>query len=332
MKKHILIVTTGGTIAMKQNSPFGVVPNDEFVRQLQTFPMLAQIATIDVHEFSNIPSPFMTPARMLELAQLVEHKSETYDGIVITHGTDTLEETAYMLDLLLHTRKPVIFTAAMRSGSELGLDGPRNIVGAVRVAGATRSAGKGVLVVMNDEIDAARDVVKTDSGKTDTFISPSYGLLGIVDPDRVIYYREPYIKEKIFSDVIDEHVDLIKCVSGMDGRFVKASIAAGTKAIVLEAFGRGNIPLGMVPAIEDAIKKGVLVVITSRTHTGRVIPEYGYKGGGNYLVKAGCIMGGDLKGPKMRLKLMALLGKYKDIDRVREYLISEQESMGKVRM
>jgi L-asparaginase len=200
------------------------------------------------------------------------------------------------------------------------------------VAGATRSAGKGVLVVMNDEIDAARDVVKTDSGKTDTFISPSSGLLGIVDPDRVIYYREPYIKEKIFSDVIDEHVDLIKCVSGMDGRFVKASIAAGTKAIVLEAFGRGNIPLGMVPAIEDAIKKGVLVVITSRTHTGRVIPEYGYKGGGNYLVKAGCIMGGDLKGPKMRLKLMALLGKYKDIDRVREYLISEQESMGKVRM
>ena len=331
MKKHILIITTGGTIAMKQNSPFGVVPNDEFVRQLKTFPMLAKIATIDVHEFANIPSPFMTPMRMLELAQLVEVKSQSYDGIVITHGTDTLEETAYMLDLILRTTKPVIFTAAMRSGSELGLDGPRNIVGAVRVAGSTRSSGKGVLVVMNDEIDAARDVVKTDSGKTDTFVSPSCGLLGIVDPDRVIYYRSPYIHEKIFTDTIDENVDLIKCVSGMDGRFVESSVARGVKAIVIEAFCRGNIPLTMVPSVESALAEGVLIVITSRTHTGRVVAEYGYKGGGAYLKKAGCIMGGDLKGPKMRLKLMALFGKFDDVERIREYLISEQNSLGKVR-
>ncbi|MCF7859375.1 MAG: asparaginase [Candidatus Cloacimonetes bacterium] len=326
MKKKILIITTGGTIAMKHNSPFGVIPNDEFTEHLRSFPQLEKIATIDVHEFSNIPSPFIDPPMMLKLAQTIDDKIENYDGIVVTHGTDTLEESAYFVDLISKTQKPVVFTAAMRSGSELGLDGPRNIVGAVRVAGCSRSSRRGVLVVMNDEIDSARDVVKTDSSKTDTFASPSLGLLGIVDPDKIIYYRKSEYHEKIITDKIESNIDLIKCCSGMDGRFIEASLEHKAKAIVIEAFGRGNVPKTIIPAIEKALLQNVLIVLVSRTYTGRVLPEYGYPGGGLFLHKKGVLLGGDLKGPKMRIRLMALFGKYKHVDDVKNYLLNSKDN------
>lgn len=320
MKKNILIITTGGTIAMKYDSQFGVVPNDELSEMLQSFPQLEDVASIDIMEFTNIPSPYMTPDLMHELAKKVDEEMASYDGIVITHGTDTLEESAYMLDLILHTRKPVVFTAAMRSGTELGLDGPRNIVGAVRVAINEDSYNKGVLVVLNDEIDAARDVVKTDSGKTDSFVTPSYGLLGIIDPDKVLFFRDTIIKEKIHTDKLETNIDLIKCISGMDGRYIEASIAHEAKAIVLEAFGRGNVPRDIVPSIRKALEAGIIVVISSRTYTGRVTAEYGYEGGGRFLKEMGCLLGGDLKGPKMRIKLMTLFGKYKKTEKVEKYL------------
>ncbi|MBN1327690.1 MAG: asparaginase [Candidatus Cloacimonetes bacterium] len=320
MKKKIIIITTGGTIAMKQNSPFGVVPNDEFTAGLLSFEQLKDLATIDVHEYANIPSPYMTPEKMLELAKFVDSEIERYDGAVITHGTDTLEETAYFLNLNLKTEKPVVFTAAMRSSSELGLDGPRNIVGAVRAAACEESKGKGVLVVMDDAINSARDVVKTDSGRTDSFFTPLYGLLGTIDPDKITYYRKALFHEKIQTDTIEPNIDLIKCVSGMDSRFLDTAIRQNTRAIVLEAFGRGNIPPAIIPAVRRAIAAGILVVVVSRTYTGRVLPEYGYEGGGLFLQKLGVILGSDLKGPKMRLRLMLLFGKYKEPQIVRDYL------------
>lgn len=320
MRKRILIITTGGTIAMKFDKNFGVLPNNELIEMLHSFPQLNDVAEIMVNEFTNIPSPYMTPEKMLELGKLVEEKVIDFDGIVITHGTDTLEETSYFLDLMLSTKKPVVLTAAMRSGSELGLDGPRNIVGAVRVASDDGAYDRGVLVVMNDEINCARDVVKTDSGKTDAFDTPLYGLLGIIDPDRVIFYRERIIKETITTNKIETNIDLIKCVSGMGTHHLQASIDADVKAIVLEAFGRGNIPKAILPAIQKALDKGILIVIVSRTYTGRVLPEYGYDGGGLHLQRLGLVMGGDLKGPKMRLKLMLLFGKLHSAKLVKEYL------------
>ncbi len=320
MKKKILIVTTGGTIAMKRNSPFGVVPTDKFIKKLKSFPHLNELAKIDISEFSNIPSPHITPQKMLDLAKYIDKKIIAYDGVVITHGTDTLEETSYLLDLVLETNKPVVFTAAMRSSSELGLDGPRNIIGAVRVASSDLSFKKGVLIVMNDDINSARDVVKTDTGKTGAFLTPTYGLLGIIDPDKIIYYRKSVIKEKIPTDNIESNIDLIKCVSGIDDRYMRTSIEKGSKAIVIEAFGRGNVPITLVPAIRKALDKDIIVVITSRTYSGRVLPEYGYEGGGLFLQKIGVILGEDLRGPKMRIKLMVLFGKYKEPELVREYL------------
>jgi hypothetical protein len=189
MKKDVLIILTGGTIGMKSAGSLGVVPSSEFAEFLRQFPQLENVANVDVLDYLNLPSPHITPAMMLDLAKLIDVRILDYDGVVVTHGTDTLEETAFLCDLVLTTRKPVVFTAAMRSGSDLGLDGPRNIIGAVRVASHHDSVDRGVLVVMNDEIHTARDVVKTDTGKVDSFMSPGYGPLGNVDPDTVFYHR-----------------------------------------------------------------------------------------------------------------------------------------------
>jgi L-asparaginase len=320
MKKRILLITTGGTIAMKYEKNRGVVPSNDFIGFLHSFSGIKEIADINIYEHSNIPSPHMTPKMMFELAKYVDEAISFYDGAVITHGTDTLEETAFMLDLVLTTRKPVVLTAAMRSGDDLGLDGPRNIVGAVRVSAHSNSVDRGVLVVMNDEVHTARDVVKVDTGRLGSFESPGYGAIGYVDTDNVVYHRQILFRENVWTEKINTAVDLIKATAGMDERFVEASINAGASGIVFEAFGRGNLPPIMIPSIKKAIDKGIVVVIVSRTHTGRVLPEYGYEGGCKILSEMGAVLGGDLKGPKARIKLMCLLGKYDDVDIVKKFM------------
>lgn len=325
MKKNILLILTGGTISMKSVGSLGVIPTSELADFLRQFPQLSGVAKVDVMDYLNIPSPYMTPQMMFDLAKMIDLKIIDYDGVVITHGTDTLEESAFLADLVLTTRKPVVFTAAMRSGGDLGLDGPRNIIGSVRVASHHDSIDKGVLVVMNDEIHTARDVVKSDTGKVDAFMSVGVGPLGIVDPDNVVYHRSTLYRENVWTDNLDTRVDLIKAVAGMDGKYINCSIESGARAIVIEAFGRGNLPKEVLPDIKHAIEQGVLVIIASRTYTGRVLPEYGYEGGGKDLQDMGAILAGDLKGVKVRLKLMTLFGKYKDADTVRRFFLQSQE-------
>jgi L-asparaginase len=319
--KNILIILTGGTIAMKASGTAGVVPSTEFAVFLRQFPQLNSVAHVEVMDYLNVPSPYMSPQMMFDLAKLIDIKIIDFDGVVITHGTDTLEESAFLCDLVLTTRKPVVFTAAMRSGNDLGLDGPRNIIGAVRVASHHDSMDKGVLVVMNDEIHTARDVVKSDTGKVDSFISMGYGPIGNVDPDMVVYHRSTLYRESVWTDQLDTRVDLIKAVAGMDGKFIRCSMDSGAVAIVIEAFGRGNLPKSLIPDIEAAIASNILVVIASRTYTGRVLPEYGYEGGGKHLHELGAILAGDMKGVKVRLKLMALFGKYHNTDVVRRFFL-----------
>lgn len=325
MKKNILLILTGGTISMKSVGSLGVVPTSELADFLRQFPQLSGVANVEVMDYLNVPSPYMTPQMMFDLAKMIDLKIIDYDGVVITHGTDTLEESAFLADLVLTTRKPVVFTAAMRSGGDLGLDGPRNIIGSVRVASHHDSIDKGVLVVMNDEIHTARDVVKSDTGKVDAFMSVGVGPLGIVDPDNVVYHRSTLYRENVWTDNLDTRVDLIKAVAGMDGKYINCSIESGARAIVIEAFGRGNLPKEVLPDIKHAIEQGVLVIIASRTYTGRVLPEYGYEGGGKDLQDMGAILAGDLKGVKVRLKLMTLFGKYKDADTVRRFFLQSQE-------
>lgn len=304
---------------MKASAGAGVVPSSDFGGFLRQFPQLNGVANVDVMDYLNVPSPYMSPQMMFDLAKLIDLKIIDYDGVVITHGTDTLEESAFLCDLVLTTRKPVIFTAAMRSGSDLGLDGPRNIIGSVRVACHHDSIDKGVLVVMNDEIHTARDVVKSDTGKVDSFVSLGYGPLGNVDPDTVVYHRSTLYRESVWTDQLDTRIDLIKAVAGMDGKYIRCSIETEAQAIVIEAFGRGNLPRNIMPDIQAAIAANILVIIASRTYTGRVLPEYGYEGGGKNLLDMGAILAGDMKGVKIRLKLMALFGKYHNADIVRRF-------------
>ncbi|MCB5231295.1 MAG: asparaginase [Candidatus Cloacimonas sp.] len=325
IKKKVLIITTGGTISMQYHSEHGVVPDDNLIQLLNNFPQLTSVAEIEVLEYANMPSPHITPKQMFELAKLVDEKIEYYDSVIITHGTDSLEETAYLHDLVLKTRKPVIFTAAMRSGSDLGLDGPRNIVGAVRAAVHEESIDKGVLVVMNDEIHTAHDIVKSDTGKLESFVSPNYGILGIVDPDKVVYQRQLLTRDNVWTDELEYNIDLITVAAGMDGRYVDCSIKNGARGIVIEAFGRGNVPPTMVEAIKRAVDMGIVVVVVSRAFKGRVLPEYGYEGGGLHLQRIGVILGEDMKGPKARLRMMALFGKYKDPQQVKKYFTSVVE-------
>ena len=241
-----------------------------------------------------------------KVQELLRH--EDILGVVITHGTDTLEETAYLLDLVHNSEKPVCLTGAMRSAAEISPDGPVNLLCAVRTAASSEARGKGVLVVMNEEIHAAREVVKSHSANTETFVSPFWGPLGYVDPDRVVFRRNTLGRQSIRPPELVEDVHLIKLASGSDSLLIDFLVERNVRGLVLEAFGRGNVPPAALPGIRRAVEKGIPVVITTRTIAGRVLDVYGYEGGAKTVLEAGGILGGETSGPKARLKLMLALG------------------------
>ena len=321
--KKILVITTGGTISMKATKS-GVVPSLSGKEILKLIPEIKNIADLTLHEFSNIPSPMMTPQMMFELSLYISKVIDDFDGVVITHGTDTVEETAYMLFLTLQTLKPIILTAAMRSNEESGLDGPRNLLNAIRVATNDKSIDRGVVLAINDEIFSAREVYKSSTNLTNAFEAPHYGILGIVDADDVIFYRKSELRYKYEVKELEYKVELIKLYSGVGRKFIDCSIAAGTKGLIIEAFGRGNVNPEIKTGILDAIKLGIPVIITSRVPTGRVLGIYAYEGGAKQLEEAGAIMAGDLKGDKARLKLMVLLGKKMNIEQIKQSFLEEK--------
>lgn len=310
MPGKVVILTTGGTIAMKMDPKKGVVPAVSGEDLVDSVPGLREACPVDVEEFSNIPSPHMTPKRMFELGNRAEAQLSREDvlGVVITHGTDTLEETAYLLDLVHTNAKPTCLTGAMRSAAEISPDGPVNLLCAVRTAASPAARDKGVLVVMNEEIHAAREVMKSHSANTETFVSPFWGPLGYVDPDRVVFRRNILGRQSIRpSDLVDD-VHLIKLASGSDSLLIDYLTERNVRGIVLEGFGRGNVPPAVLPGIRRAVAKGIPVVITTRTIAGRVLDVYGYEGGAKTVLEAGAILGGETSGPKARLKLMLALG------------------------
>jgi L-asparaginase len=320
--KKVVILTTGGTIAMVKNEQ-GVVPYDKGNALISEIPSLKNLGVkIEVREFSNIPSPHMTPQKMWELSRTIDEiqKDDDVIGVVVTHGTDTLEETSYLLDLTLKSEKPVVCTAAMRNIGELGTDGPRNVYSSVLTVLSPQANQMGVMVCLNDEIHAAREVTKTYTSNVATFDSPGYGPLGIVDEDNVIFFRKSLTREKILVDKIEERVALIKTFTGDDGKLLKYAAEIGYKGIILEGFGRGNVPPLVSEAVEEVIKeKQIPVIITSRCFKGRVYPVYGYAGGGADLRKKGAIMSEHPIGQKAKIKLMVVLGKTSNLEEIRQY-------------
>lgn len=320
--KKVVIVTTGGTIAMVKKGE-SVVPYEKGNILISEIPELSKIkdAKIDIVEFSNIPSPHMTPKYMWNLSRMIDKILDDSEvvGVVVTHGTDTLEETSYLLDLTLRNEKPVVCTAAMRNIGELGTDGPRNVYSSVLTVLSPQSYGMGVMVCLNDEIHAAREVTKTYTSNVATFDSPGYGPLGIVDEDTVIFFRKSLTREKIFVEKIEEKIALIKTFTGDQGEFLRLVPQLGYKGIVLEGFGRGNVPPLVADAVEEVVKMNIPVVVTSRCFKGRVYPVYGYKGGGADLRKRGAIMSEHPIGQKAKIKLMVVMGKTQNIDEIRKY-------------
>jgi len=322
MKSKIVMIFTGGTIAMKVDPELDAavpgVGSNELMEMVKEVDKIADFETID---FANIPSPHMTPDLMLELSKVVKENIARDDvtGIVITHGTDTLEETAYFLELVTNSEKPIVLVGSMRNNSDLGYDGAANIAAAIYTACSPEAKSKGVLVVMNDQIYSAVDVTKTNTVAVDTFKSPELGPIGIISNKEVVFYRNIKERQLLDTEKIEKKVGLVKLAAGMEADILEFFIESGYKGIVIEALGCGNVPPAMVGGIRRAVEKDIPVVLVSRCIKGRVEPVYGYEGGGSQLKDMGVIFGGNLSGQKARIKLILALGISDDIDIIRKF-------------
>ena len=317
--KKIAIIFNGGTISMKIDEKIkAAVPSLSADEIMSMIPGVEDYAEIEAYTFSSMPSPHMTLETMLKLSkfttELVER--DDIDGVVITHGTDTLEETAYLLDLTVKTKKPVVVTGAMRSGSELGYDGPFNLATSICTAISDEAVGRGVLVCFNGELNSASEVTKANSMALNAFRTPNFGPIGIVDNDNVIFYRDANHLEKYDVSKIEKQVALIKCVVDMDSSYIDYLIEKGYGGIVIEALGRGNVPPKMVEGIKKAIELEIPVVVVSRCFEGRVFESYGYEGGGKQLKNLGAIFGDTLPGQKARIKLILAINSGMNIHEV----------------
>ena len=317
--KKIAIIFNGGTISMKIDEKIkAAVPSLSAEEIMSMIPGVEEYAEIEAYTFSGMPSPHMTLETMLKLSkfttELVER--EDIDGVVITHGTDTLEETAYLLDLTVKTKKPVVVTGAMRSGSELGYDGPFNLATSICTAISDEAVGRGVLVCFNGELNSASEVTKANSMALNAFRTPNFGPIGIVDNDNVIFYRDANYLEKYDVSEIKKQVALIKCVVDMDSSYIDYLIEKGCGGIVIEALGRGNVPPKMVDGIKKATELNIPVVVVSRCFEGRVFESYGYEGGGKQLKDLGVIFGDTLPGQKARIKLILAINSGMNIHEV----------------
>jgi len=268
------------------------------------------VSGVETEEWGHFPGPHMTIPRMWALrARIAEHLARPeVRGVVVTHGTDTLEESAYLVARSLQPTKPVVFTGAMRTQSDLGWDGPANLFEAVLVASCTQARDVGVTVVIGGQIFAALDVTKSNTQLLDAFESPGLGPLGYLDEGEVIIRRElPPLPTPIIPDQPATPVDVFFAVAGGDSRLLDAAREQSRGAIIA-ALGRGNVPPDMVPGIQRFIEAGKPVVITSRTGGGRVGHTYAYPGGGRTLEQAGAIFAGARSPQQARIDLMLALG------------------------
>ncbi|HDI6546140.1 TPA: asparaginase [Staphylococcus aureus] len=318
--KHLLVIHTGGTISMSQDQSNKVVTNDTNPISMHQ-DVINQYAQIDELNPFNVPSPHVTIQHVKQLKDIILEAvtNKYYDGFVITHGTDTLEETAFLLDLILGIEQPVVITGAMRSSNEIGSDGLYNYISAIRVASDEKARHKGVMVVFNDEIHTARNVTKTHTSNTNTFQSPNHGPLGVLTKDRVQFHHMPY-RQQALENVNDKlNVPLVKAYMGMPGDIFSFYSREGIDGMVIEALGQGNIPPSALEGIQQLVSLNIPIVLVSRSFNGIVSPTYAYDGGGYQLAQQGFIFSNGLNGPKARLKLLVALSNNLDKAEIKSY-------------
>ncbi len=322
---RVVILATGGTIAGSAET--GTQPNYDSGQLsvdvlLDAVPELKKIARVSGEQVSNVGSQNMSDAIWIELARRINDLlgSEDVDGVVITHGTDTMEETAYFLNLVVKSEKPVVLTGSLRPSTALSADGPLNIYNAVAVAGNPDAVGRGVLVAINDDIHSARAVTKSNTSDVQSFISPTFGLVGTVTYGDVAFFRRPtgrHTRESEFSvkDIVElPRVDIIAIYEDVPGDVIDAVVKLGAMGIVTSGVGNGNMTDAAVEALSKAVEKGVVVVRASRVPTGYV--------GRNVELdddKLGFVASYDLSPQKARILLRLALTKTSSPKQIQEY-------------
>jgi len=322
---NIVVLATGGTIAGAASTDVqaGYTSGQVGVEQLlAAVPQAKKLANMRGEQISNIGSQDMNDEVWLKLGRRVNElvAMPNVDGVVITHGTDTIEETAYFLNLIVKSRKPVVLTASMRPSTALSADGPLNFYNAVGVAANKAAAGRGVLVVVNDWIHGAASLTKTSTTAVQTFMSPLNGLIGIVNYGQAEFYRGPVGKNTVDSEFSLDgvttlpRVDIIMAYENMDGALIDAAVAAGAKGVVIAGVGNGNLTAPAVKALAVQAKKGIVAVRSTRVTTGVV--------GRNVELDdnaLGFVASMDLNPQKARVLLRLALTKTTDVKVIQRY-------------
>ena len=306
--ERVVVISTGGTISMVQNAERGgAAPELGGHRLLDGLP--AGLADVHTIELFKLPSAQFTLDHIWAIRDRVAQYAARPEvsGVVVSQGTDVLEEVAYLLDITVPGETPVVVTGAMRTASMVGWEGGANLVSAIRVAADSETRGLGGLVVLNDQIHAARYVTKTHTQDVDTFQSTGWGALGRVDGDRVIIGFRVEPQDVIDCRALEPNVPLIKLAVGMNDGFLRYALKQGARGVVLEALGGGRVPAWWMPAIREAAEGDVPVVVTSRCPSGRIYDSYRFDGSYRDLIDAGALFAWDLNGPKARIRLMAAL-------------------------
>ena len=318
---RVVVLATGGTIASTYDKgKGGLAPALSGSQLVDAVPELKKYARVEVEQISNINSADMNPDIWLQLLRRTNELLAAPDiaGVVVTHGTDTLEETAYFLDLTVSSSKPVVLVGAQRASSYPDSDGPRNLLNAVRVVVSPEAVAKGTLVVMNGQINAAREVTKTNTIEAETFKTLEFGALGTADLEAVRFYRAPTRRQTIglSSGTKLGRVEIVSHYAGADGLVIRALLheTEGTQldGLVIAATGLGNISEKMYEGVKEVRERGIPVVISTRVYTGRAIPLYATKGGGTSLKDLGCVFADNLSPQKARILLMLALTHTKD--------------------
>jgi len=307
---RVHVVATGGTIAMQLDpEQGGALPAVNGIGLIAAIPKVAHVAQLSVSEFSNIPSEHMTPEFWVRLAaHLISIiRAGQVHGIVITHGTDTMEETAFFLDLTITGDVPIILTGAQRPASAPDADGPGNLCDAIRIAADPQSRERGVMIAMHGEIHTAREATKASTEELDAFDSRSGTGLGYVENGRIHFTNEALPRRHLSLPEHLPRVDIIPMYAGADDAALQAGLARGAVGLVVAGVGAGNVNQSLFDAIQVALHQGIAVVISTRVPHGLVRPLYAYSGGGVSLRRAGAIMAGDLTPQKARVLLMLAL-------------------------
>ena len=318
MPKKILVLHTGGTISMQADDSGAVVTSQDNPMNHVSNPLEG----VEVHalDFFNLPSPHIKPKHMLALYQKIKEVADRYDGFVITHGTDTLEETAYFLDTMEVPHKPIVLTGAMRSSNELGSDGVYNYLSALRVASDDKAADKGVLVVMNDEIHAAKYVTKTHTTNVSTFQTPTHGPLGLIMKHEILYFKTAEPRVRFDLDKIQGLVPIIPVYAGMTEELLDLLPVDQLDGLIIQAFGAGNVPKETAQKLNALIQEGLPIALVSRCFNGIAEPVYAYEGGGVCLQNAGVFFVKELNAQKARLKLLIAINAGLRGDELRAYM------------